>query len=71
MGKNDFTNVLIATPAHERLEDVFSQEIVSRYEAVTQVDREKRIKETDAMEEFDKLLAKPEIRDIFIRLKDK
>ena len=53
------------------LEDVFSGEMMSRYEAVTESEREKRKESTDASTEFQKLLSKTEIKEVFIRLKDK
>ena len=55
----------------KELDDIFGEVIQSREEAVVQAKREKRLQEVDASAEFDKLLAKKEILDVFIRLKDR
>ena len=55
----------------QELDDIFSGEVVSRYEAVSAAEREKRMQGLDASEEFGKLLKKPEILDVFVRLKDR
>lgn len=65
---NDF---LPSANLSRELDDIFSGDIISRAEALSQVEREKRMKETNASDEFDKLLRKPEIRSVFIRLKDR
>ena len=57
--------------AERQLGDIFSDDLISRTEALKQGEREKRMREVDASKEFDKLLAKQEILDVFIRLKDK
>ena len=53
------------------LDDVFSGEVVSRYEAISAAEREKRMQGLNASEEFGKLLTKTEILDVFVRLKDR
>ena len=55
----------------KELDDIFGEVIQSREEAIAQAKREKRMQEVDASAEFDKLLAKKEILDVFIRLKDR
>lgn len=63
--------LLTSTATPHELDDIFSNDIITRAEALTQIEREKRMRETNTSEEFDKLLRKPEIREVFIRLKDR